>query len=104
MNNYLSMRDASDFKKSDLTEFDGGDCFGDLLKFSGQRGLFVINEKLTPGIRIFADAIFWENNDKLRDYAYCAHIPEEELMGFLRRLGYTVTAPDDGAEATTEEA
>jgi hypothetical protein len=83
-------RPVEDFTRDEFINFIGGDCYGDPMKFSGLRCQFLINEQVTPCIKVFADPA-WNLDGSLHDFGYCAHIPEEELMSFLVGLGYTIT-------------
>jgi hypothetical protein len=83
-------RPVEDFTRDEFINFIGGDCYGDPMKFSGLRCQFLINEQVTPCIKVIADPA-WNLDGSLHDFGYCAHIPEEELMSFLVGLGYTIT-------------
>jgi hypothetical protein len=90
------MRDAIEHALKDvLISVEVGDCYGDgiTLSFCGKERM-VVNERIVDGFLIIQDARFSPDGD-LRDYGYCVHMPEDQLLAAMKALGYTVTRTDD---------
>jgi len=92
------MRDAVEHNKKDVVvAISAGDCYGDGITLTiFQKEEMVVDEKIVQGFVIMEAAKFSKSDDSVRDFGYCVHMPEDQLLEAVRALGYKVEPPQNG--------